>query len=137
MSELLLPCPFCGTKDLDYCSYYEMWRVECRNPSCEIEGSLEPSKEKATESWNRRASPWINVEERLPEKDDDCLLVVEIRGNRVVETGYYSKKYGFHISHEDSYHEDDGYKDWDNSFRITYWMPVPEPPSEFAQEALK
>ena len=71
---------------------------------------------------------WISVEERLPEEQDDYLIVLEIGSNQIVEIGYYLKEYGLCV------HDVYRYTDYKISYKITHWMPVPEPPKEEGEE---
>lgn len=55
MTEELKPCPFCGSKDLDYISVYGRNWIACRG--CSTAG---PDAEKITDvpaAWNKRAEP--------------------------------------------------------------------------------
>jgi hypothetical protein len=56
-------------------------------------------------------SSWISVEDRLPEDDEKCFMVV--MGSPLC--GYYTEEYGFGD-------EFDGYEDGE----VTHWMPIPE-----------
>lgn len=66
---------------------------------------------------------WINVKERLPMNNDAVLAC------------YYNSKLRFSVVHIDRY---DGYGRWEelqrdydtNVWKITHWMPLPEPPKE-------
>ena len=74
-----------------------------------------------------QVSKWISVEERLPE-DDTNVLVYAIGNNEpsvIAMTGYTHNMYGFNI---------EGWRaPWQYFFyeyKITHWMPLPEPPKE-------
>ena len=60
---------------------------------------------------------WISVEERLPEDDDDVLMMTDMG----MSMGYYCR---------DSF--SDRWVDYVNSDSrcVTHWMPLPEPPKE-------
>ena len=60
---------------------------------------------------------WISVEERLPEEDDDVLMMTDMG----MSMGYYCR---------DSFI--DSWVDYVNSDSkcVTHWMPLPEPPKE-------
>lgn len=60
---------------------------------------------------------WISVEERLPEDDDDVLMMTDMG----MSMGYYCR---------DSFI--DSWVDYVNSDSkcVTHWMPLPEPPKE-------
>jgi Lar family restriction alleviation protein len=55
MKGELLPCPFCGGKDVRITEGMIALRVWCQNEDClaNIEGEV--SEEGATAAWNRRA----------------------------------------------------------------------------------
>ena len=135
MSELL-PCPFCGEPVLwreygDGSGNILHFDNDCsmaeRMPFFFISYAL------AVAFWNRRASPWISVEERLPEKNTEVLAWVEV--DERVEKGfpeflryYWGMKRIADIVPWRSM--------WDNSvldesyFKVVAWMPLPKPPKE-------
>lgn len=63
----LLPCPFCGSKEVSLCpiecrdcdkqKFYKQ-AIECEN--CGSLGQIAPSEKEAIEYWNRRASQSVN-----------------------------------------------------------------------------
>ena len=68
---------------------------------------------------------WIPVEERLPESDDNVLVIV----NGECKTMTFEEAYMLA-----SYYSGDGwivewYEEWENPV-VTHWMPLPEPPKE-------
>ena len=70
-------------------------------------------------------SRWIPVEERLPESDDNVLVIV----NGECKTMTFEEAYMLA-----SYYPGEGwiveeYEDWENPV-VTHWMPLPEPPKE-------
>lgn len=80
MSELK-PCPFCGG-EAHVAHYYGdtlcledpekyTWFVSCASRGCpgsvQSPGYLHRGEAEALAAWNRRASPWVPVTERLPE----------------------------------------------------------------------
>lgn len=74
---------------------------------------------------------WISVEDRLPE-DNLNVLVYAIGDNEnsvIAMTGYTHKMYGYNI---------EGWRSpWQYFFyeyKITHWMPLPEPPKEDCNE---
>lgn len=75
MEQELKPCPFCDCQfirlyddELSMKNWVEC--TECRAATRFVEGS--PSE--AIEAWNRRASGWISVSERLPEAMESVLV---------------------------------------------------------------
>ena len=75
----LLPCPFCGSDDVQY--YPADGYVECLK--CEGSGPVEDRDMGIGVRWDRRASQWASVEERLPENYTD-VLCLDIGGARFV-----------------------------------------------------
>ena len=72
-----------------------------------------------------RVPRWIPVEERLPESDDNVLVIV----NGECKTMTFEEAYMLA-----SYYPGEGwiveeYEDWENPV-VTHWMPLPEPPKE-------
>lgn len=65
--------------------------------------------------WQAKQSPWVSVEERLPENQDIVLVRGEYGGKA---TAYlYGKDSGFIVYGEDAY----------NVFgEVTHWMPIPD-----------
>lgn len=70
---------------------------------------------KAGAEWQANQSPWISLEERLPENQDIVLVRGEYGGKA---TGYlHGKDSGFIVYGEDAY----------NVFgEVTHWMPIPD-----------
>ena len=72
-------------------------------------------------------SEWISVKDRLPETEDDFVLVIvsgEPRKNIKLQSAYELA----------TYNTEDGWilekwPDW-MCAKITHWMPLPEPPKE-------
>ena len=74
MSETLKSCPFCGGEAC-------VFDMENTMPSCvrcvECGARIETdthSGARADNAWNRRASGWISVDERLPEEEGEYLV---------------------------------------------------------------
>lgn len=74
----------------------------------------------------KQLDSWISVKERLPEEGQDCIFYVDFvdkwdGGSERInfqEIGVFNGKDRFyHRSHTDL-------------DRVTYWMPLPEPPKE-------
>jgi len=68
---------------------------------------------------------WISVEERLPEKSDDYLVVVNMGNNTIFVTKcvYYTTA---QEAEEDGENDRKGFAVFDDN--ITHWMPLPEAP---------
>ncbi|MBO6269304.1 MAG: DUF551 domain-containing protein [Clostridium sp.] len=62
---------------------------------------------------------WIPVTERLPEKEQCCLVVLN---NRTVDFCFYTKRCGFGMYLA---------RKWEGANdEVTHWMPLPVPPKE-------
>lgn len=74
----------------------------------------------------QRVPRWISVEERLPEEDEDVLVFAIGDLCAVIAiTSYSHNLHGLRI---------DGWRPpWEyfrHNYKITHWMPLPEPPEE-------
>lgn len=69
-------------------------------------------------------SEWVSVEERLPEKKQDVLMLFD-GGNMAVGWWHDSDE---HITFWCAYTDDGFYTDCDDM--PVYWMPLPKPPTE-------
>lgn len=70
---------------------------------------------KAGAEWQAKQSPWVSVEERLPENQDIVLVRDEYGGKA---TAYlHGKNSGFIVYGEDAYKV---------FAEITHWMPIPD-----------
>lgn len=59
--------------------------------------------------WHAKQSPWISVEERLPNYKEEVLVLYEYEGIIQIQQGFYL-----------------GEKDWKfGSNKILAWMPIP------------
>lgn len=114
----ILPCPFCGSMGIPYQTSlpYNPWGVDCK---CGAACGISNTKEQAIAAWNTRApqSPWIKVEDRLPENANDCCVVC----NGVRMFGWWNE----------------ANRGWRFSALplegVTHWMPIPslpQPPIE-------
>lgn len=70
---------------------------------------------KAELEWKQ----WISVERDLPRDFVDVLIWDEI--DKAMFTGHYNEFDGWTV---------DGFADSKYDFKITHWMPLPEPPKE-------
>ena len=124
--EKLRECPFCGARaelisndETTYGFPTPKWAVRCEIETC-IAHDISPNysqHEDAIKDWNTRADKWISVEERLPETNEDVLVVVDYGGKSGVITGYMrSQNLGWQGLV--------GQRLTD----VTHWMPLPEPP---------
>lgn len=71
-------------------------------------------------------SEWISVKDRLPESDNDTLLLL-------VKCSAEEKPNGALFIDTDSFYVDDGYfRFWgvQKNHTVTHWMPLPEPPHD-------
>lgn len=71
------------------------------------------------------ASPWISVNDMLPEDEQDVLVIVSGRPREHIELINACELATFYVG-EGWFFE--AYPDWENP-QVTYWMPLPEPPT--------
>lgn len=71
------------------------------------------------------ASPWISVNERLPEDEQGVLVIVSGRPREHLVLDNAHELATFYVR-EGWFFE--AYPDWENP-QVTYWMPLPEPPT--------
>lgn len=76
-------------------------------------------KQKEIELAQRHARQWISVERDLPRDFVDVLIWDEI--DKAMFTGHYNEFDGWAV---------DGFGDSKYDFKISHWMPLPEPPKE-------
>lgn len=68
-----------------------------------------------------RIMEWIDVNDRLPEKDGRCIVCTKnITGWQPLKHNIFISEYMFN---------DFIYMGWENN-PVTHWMPLPEPPKE-------
>ncbi len=110
MTEKLKDCPFCGgeacglnLQSAD--SKPNIYSVDCRYCSARVYGM----KHTAIAGWNARASPWVKIEDGLPEKEDEYLVTMNGQTRRC----------RFYL-------DDDGEGGFASS-NVTAWQPLPEP----------
>lgn len=110
MTEELKPCPFQGCTDLTYDGKHDT--VFCNICRISIYKDL----------WNRRASPWVRVEDDSPCEEEDVFIFLNNgkSGKARFSSGKYMKciiSIGFNaFCNLDD--EEDGI--------VTHWMPIPE-----------
>lgn len=109
-SNELLPCPFCNSKDVKVVSTPLRDVALCLK--CEALGPASGDKQMALIHWNRRASAWVKVGERLPKNGGVYLLT---DGKSVWENHYYADQKYF--THPDGR-------------MASHWQPLPKPPKE-------
>lgn len=71
------------------------------------------------------ASPWISVNDRLPEDEQEALVLANGRPQKNIELINACELATFYAG-EGWFLE--AYPDWDDS-QVTYWMPLPELPT--------
>jgi Lar family restriction alleviation protein len=143
----LLPCPFCGSPDVEIAyppepeDHETGGTIACRACSvgCDFEcGSRGVSY--LVEQWNRRASGWISVEERLP--DFDQFVYLWLPNGEAWRAGASAELcVGFRSFEAEPDDDDCGWRWALIGLRIgffpgdaapelvTHWMPLPEPPA--------
>ena len=138
----LKPCPFCGGKAAISRTKESGTKAYCKDCYCKTVRYIgvleepEAEKEMATQVWNKRASGWVSVNDRLP--DTDTMVIVAIYGSDMItiqesetllDALNRSKKEFNRITmafiNEGYWCDTDGYP-----LMVTpsYWMPLPEPP---------
>ena len=126
--EELKPCPFCGSKNIEYItdtdnqkdSHYSF--IVCHGCHIELEHNIDKKLTMfpvgKVENWNTRASQWISVKDRLPEKNNKRYLCF-IEQHNIHLNGYIDIKRFIH---------NDRFIYLDENEKVIYWMPLPEPP---------
>lgn len=112
----LKPCPFCGKQEgtLKPLKPEGLSRVEC-NHCGNLAGR---SEQESINQWNKRQSPWISVEDRLPE---ECVMVLVSYGT-LKEIAYFEFEDG-----KPSWHDRNSFgQPWIQSPR--FWMQIPQDP---------
>ena len=127
----LLPCPFCGSKEVEplFMKWEEQWRVICN-----LCGAYTTFGYADVSRWNtrpiteaaerelaelRERTRWIPVSERLPE-DNVEVFFLTIQGRVMV---------GWHNSRVPQWISIVNYSA-NNYANVTHWMPLPEPPED-------
>lgn len=79
----------------------------------------------------REEAKWINVKDRLPEKQCWCHVAIldKKTGKSSVENDLFAVETAKNFGHEIGFCKDDR---WEGREVVTHWMPYPEPPSEEA-----
>lgn len=124
MTELN-PCPFCGDKKIEivWYSLHKSCSVLCTR--CKADIAPCQTEEQAAEAWNRRASGWISVKDRLPEEETPELLF-SADGKVYYGSFGYSKFYAI---------DSDGIFSGFTAYEVSHWMPLPEPPEQKGEES--
>ena len=137
-SPTLKPCPFCGgdgevVSELG-AGVYAAKCMECDSGTFEWG---DPGH--AAAAWNRRPSPWISVEERLPENADTVLVAHQMKDGSYQTGDPLTAQYWPYPTTGAAWPESFGQKTWWDVDRegfehpvsgVTHWMPLPEPPTE-------
>lgn len=122
----LLPCPFCGEKDLylELSSDFGADVVICRGCLATFSQQEITCEEDLIKAWNTRASGWIPCSEMMPEDGEEVLFAVAYPWDKGKKPkvalgrhytkngkGWWTAYYGAFLDYE-----------------VTRWMPLPEPP---------
>lgn len=120
----LKPCPFCGAEAECYERYpgrKQNWWCGCK---CHCTGFYGETSAKAIAAWNTRPSPWVSVNDRLPEKrnaypENFSVEVLVVSADGYTSIGSYD--YDEHI-----------WRSYRNitSETVTHWAQIPETPNE-------
>lgn len=137
MTQELKPCRFCAS-DSDN---IDMFDISCppgyadSGPrfaafcnGCLTEGPSGASEEEAAKKWNRRASPWVGVEDGLPPDDREVFI-------NFAEWNEPHKNMQWEVKKVGRYHKGIGsewgvldYSQQGDFLEATHWMPIPELP---------
>lgn len=131
--ERLKPCAHCGNDDIEGPlekqinwtggKYYETI-IECKcGASMSYHGSsIKDVMEEIKKKWNRRASPWVIVDDRFPTHEDGTFLVSGLQEYPSADKSYRTVYLGY-IGAKNLEVCKDGCKEY---FEPTHWMPRPE-----------
>lgn len=124
MTELK-PCPFCGSKkiresvdgtlDFNNCLWY------CED--CGADGPNNNSIDESLNAWNRRASPWVNIKERLPDAHELVFIYVKST-DKMYEAVFHEDRNSFDIDYQT--YNPTGISYGLSIDDVTHWMPIPE-----------
>lgn len=86
--------------------------LNCECARVELDGVVEEilSLRAEVERLEAQVPRWISVEERLPENSTRC-LICDVTGRQIFSE--FDRLWGF----------------YDSIFKVTHWMPLPEPPA--------
>lgn len=120
-------CPFCGGEPFleDSQRKEEIYVMQCTE--CFGEGPIGWTKAEAIAAWNHRASPWVAVEDGLPEKTGEYLVLPHIKH---CPTLWYQDGWYWYDENEDTISETIGHWKDEPIPTITHWMPIPPLPEQ-------
>jgi hypothetical protein len=121
----LKPCPFCGEPVELISDEYDGDIIICTDCGFFMNISGYDSIEEAVEIWNRRPSRWISVNDDSQSPSKRAFIYDRLH-NRVSEAvRYYFGGGGWSVLSEPK----EIISDYETN-RVTYWMPLPEPPGK-------
>ena len=121
----LKPCPFCGGKaEVAQHEHYDdpysddCSDICCYTKDCHLEFGADfhfekNEVDKLIDKWNHRPSPWIKVEDALPEKDGKYFTIVSCPW-----LGAFPDISTFHKKQKRN-------NGWMPQGDVTHWMPIP------------
>lgn len=118
----LLPCPFCGSKEIKL--HQQHWHMS-RKAQCIICHSESTyNRENEIKTWNTRHYPWISVKEQIPLFVRELLLIVlNDDKKQYLEIGFLRKSDKNNMIFLDK-------KGYPINNKVTHWQYSPQLPKE-------
>lgn len=138
MSEILKPCPFCGSDKVDGMFIRDGWRIGCRDCGAGVPAYHPNAHTVSADKWNRRSdSDLIEERDRLREaltwrpistadKDAIRLTLGIVRKGVLEEIHIGGYRYAINDDEESCWWSDQ----CDDEIVPTHWMAAPPPVEE-------